>query len=547
MSATTKPIDISKLDLNEKKSKKPSSPNPNPNPHQPTTASNLGIDVKKADDFSAWYTQVSPIKSRNDGLLRYFWLLYPQTVELLHLEAHSRFKLSIAQSLDFFGKEIEKIGVQDAYFPMLVTQGALEKEKDHVEGFSPEVAWVTRSGQSELQEPIAIRPTSETIMYPTFAKWVKSHRELPLKINQWCNVIRWEFKHPQPFLRTREFLWQEGHTVFYTKKEADHEVLQILELYRRVYEDVLAVPVIKGRKSESEKFPGGLYTTTVEAFIPESGRGIQGATSHCLGQNFAKMFKIEVEGERGEKSLVWQNSWGITTRSIGVMVMTHGDDKGLVLPPKVAAVQVVIVPCGITSKLEPSIVAAIEEKISQISTTLQAIGIRVNTDLRDNYTPGWKFNHWEVKGVPIRFELGPKDLQKNEVRVVTRHDDQKKQYSIATLSESIPVLLEKIHDDMLAAARARHEEHLEVIDQSWDLVLPALDAKKFVMIPWCERPACEKDIKERTCRAGTDEKAPAMGAKSLCIPFEQPSMAPGAKCVACGHPAVSYTLFGRSY
>lgn len=213
---------------------------------------------------------------------------------------------------------------------MFVTQSVLEKEKDHIEGFAPEVAWVTRSGQSELQEPIAIRPTSETIMYPAFAKWVQSYRELPLKINQWCNVIRWEFKHPQPFLRTREFLWQEGHTVHYTKKEADVEVLQILELYRKVYEEILAIPVIKGRKSESEKFPGGLYTTTVEAFIPESGRGIQGATSHCLGQNFAKMFKIEVEGEQGEKSLVWQNSWGLTTRSIGVMTMIHGDDKGLV-------------------------------------------------------------------------------------------------------------------------------------------------------------------------------------------------------------------------
>ena len=462
----------------------------------------------------------------------------------------SAFKVPLFQlllSVDFFGKEIEKLGVQDTYFPMFVTQDALEKEKDHVEGFSPEVAWVTRSGQSELQEPIAIRPTSETVIYPAFAKWIQSHRDLPLKINQWCNVVRWEFKHPQPFIRTREFLWQEGHTAFYTKEEADAEVFQILELYRRTYEDVLAVPVIKGCKSESEKFPGGLYTTTVEAFIPESGRGIQGATSHCLGQNFAKMFKIEVEGELGEKALVWQNSWGLTTRSIGIMVMTHGDDKGLVLPPRIAAVQVVIVPCGITSSLDPSIASAINEKISEISNMLQAIGIRVTTDMRDNYTPGWKFNHWEIKGVPIRFELGPKDLERDEVRVVVRHNGKKTQYAIATLVESIPKLLNQIHSEMLAAARVRHDEHLKVIDQNWDQVLPALDDKNFVLIPWCERPSCEKEIKERTTRTATDERNSTMGAKSLCIPLEQPNMAPGKKCLACGHAAVSYTLFGRSY
>lgn len=225
--------------------------------------------------------------------------------------------------LEYFEREITELGVEPAYFPMFVSHRALEREKDHVEGFAPEVAWVTKAGSSDLAEPIAIRPTSETVMYPAYAKWIQSYRDLPLRLNQWCNVVRWEFKHPQPFLRTREFLWQEGHTAFATKQEADKEVREILDLYRNVYQDLLAVPVIQGVKSEKEKFAGGLYTTTCEAFIPTTGRAIQGATSHCLGQNFSKMFDITVETETAgsaEKMHVWQNSWGLTTRTIGVMV-----------------------------------------------------------------------------------------------------------------------------------------------------------------------------------------------------------------------------------
>ena len=335
----------------------------------------------------------------------------------------------------FFGGEIEKLGVEDCYFPMFVTKAALEKEKDHVEGFAPEVAWVTKSGNTDLPEPIAIRPTSETIMYPAYAKWVQSHRDLPLKYNQWCNVIRWEFKHPTPFLRTREFLWQEGHTAFYTQAEADAEVLDILDLYRRVYEDLLAVPVIKGKKSEHERFPGALYTTTVEAFIPASGRAIQGATSHCLGQNFAKMFKIQVEGENKEKSYVWQNSWGITTRTIGVMIMTHGDDKGLILPPRVASTQVVIIPCGITAKSTEVQKQAIMEACEALEKQLVAADVRAKKDVRDNYTPGWKFNDWELRGIPIRIEIGPKDLEKKCVTAVRRFDGVKSHLTLEGIDQ----------------------------------------------------------------------------------------------------------------
>jgi prolyl-tRNA synthetase len=251
-------------------------------------------------------------------------------------------------------EQILKLGVDNCYFPLFVSQDRLEKEKDHVEGFAPEVAWVTRSGDGELAKPIAVRPTSETIMYPAFSDWIKSHRDLPLKLNQWSNVVRWEFKYPTPFLRSREFLWQEGHTAHATFEEANEMVMQGLDLYKGVYQDLLAVPVIPGYKTEKEEFAGGHTTTTVEAYIPGSGRAIQGATSHNLGQNFGKMFEISFQDEKGETQIPWQTSWGLTTRTIGVMVMVHGDDTGLVMPPRVAPLQVVIVPI-ISKKLTPEV------------------------------------------------------------------------------------------------------------------------------------------------------------------------------------------------
>ena len=292
----------------------------------------LGLSASRDDDFGAWYSQVVVAGE----LIEYYDI---SGCYILRPWAYSMWE----QIKDFFDAEIKKEGVENCYFPLFVSEARLEAEKDHIEDFAPEVAWVTRSGQSELECPIAVRPTSETVMYPVIANWIRSHRDLPLKLNQWCNVVRWEFKHPTPFIRSREFLWQEGHTCFTNKGEADREVRRILELYRRVYEELLAVPVIPGVKSEKEKFAGGLYTTTVEAFVPATGRGIQGATSHCLGQNFAKMFQIEYENQKGGRSMVWQNSWGCTTRTIGVAIMVHGDDKGLVLPPRVAPVQVVLV------------------------------------------------------------------------------------------------------------------------------------------------------------------------------------------------------------
>uniref|UniRef100_A0A1D1YU49 proline--tRNA ligase n=1 Tax=Anthurium amnicola TaxID=1678845 RepID=A0A1D1YU49_9ARAE len=397
------------------------------------------------------------------------------------------------------------------------------------------VAWVTKSGKTELELPIAIRPTSETVMYPYYSKWIRGHRDLPLKLNQWCNVVRWEFSHPTPFIRSREFLWQEGHTAFATKAEADQEVLEILELYRRIYEEFLAIPVIKGKKSELEKFAGGLYTTSVEAFIPNTGRGIQGATSHCLGQNFAKMFDITFENESREKAMVWQNSWAYSTRTIGVMVMVHGDDKGLILPPKVAAVQVIVIPVPYKDADTQGIFDACCSTVNLLTEA----GLRVEADLRDNYSPGWKYSHWEMKGVPLRIEIGPKDLTNKQVRVVRRDDGTKQDIRMDCLVEQVKKILERIHEAMLEKAKQRRDDCIKMVN-TWEEFLSALNDKKMILAPWCDEEEVEKDVKTRT-------KGEMGAAKTLCTPFDQPELPNGTLCFASGKPAKKWTYWGRSY
>uniref|UniRef100_A0A803YS12 Bifunctional glutamate/proline--tRNA ligase n=1 Tax=Meleagris gallopavo TaxID=9103 RepID=A0A803YS12_MELGA len=451
---------------------------------------------------------------------------------------------------NFFDAEIKKLGVENCYFPMFVSQAALEKEKSHIADFAPEVAWVTKSGKTELAEPIAIRPTSETVMYPAYAKWVQSHRDLPIKLNQWCNVVRWEFKHPQPFLRTREFLWQEGHTAFATYEEAAEEVMQILDLYAQVYEDLLAIPVVKGRKTEKEKFAGGDYTTTVEAFISASGRAIQGATSHHLGQNFSKMFEVTFEDPKkpGEKQYAYQNSWGITTRTIGVMTMIHGDNMGLVLPPRVACVQVVIIPCGITNTLSEEDREALLKKCNEYLKRLLNANVRVRADLRDNYSPGWKFNHWELKGVPVRLEVGPRDMKSQQFVAVRRDTGQKLTFSEHEAEEKLKQILEEIHANLYSRASEDLRNHMVVANTMEDFQ-KELDSGKIVQIPFCGESECEDWIKKTTARdQDLEPGAPSMGAKSLCIPF-QPlrELQSGARCVCGKNPAKFYTLFGRSY
>ncbi|XP_067149149.1 bifunctional glutamate/proline--tRNA ligase isoform X2 [Apteryx mantelli] len=447
----------------------------------PKKQTRLGLEAKKEENLADWFSQVIT----KSELIEYYdvsgcYVLRP-------------WAYSIWEAIkNFFDAEIKKLGVENCYFPMFVSQAALEKEKTHIADFAPEVAWVTRSGKTELAEPIAVRPTSETVMYPAYAKWVQSHRDLPIKLNQWCNVVRWEFKHPQPFLRTREFLWQEGHTAFATYEEAAEEVMQILDLYAQVYEELLAIPVVKGRKTEKEKFAGGDYTTTVEAFISASGRAIQGATSHHLGQNFSKMFEIVFEDPKkpGEKQFAYQNSWGLTTRTIGVMTMIHGDNMGLVLPPRVACVQ----------------------------------------------------------GVPVRVEVGPRDMKNQQFVAVRRDTGQKLTFSEHEAEEKLEQILEEIHANLYNRASEDLKSHMVVANTMEDFQ-KELDSGKIVQIPFCGEIECEDWIKKTTARdQDLEPGAPSMGAKSLCIPF-QPlrELQCGAKCVCSKSPAKFYTLFGRSY
>uniref|UniRef100_A0A646QDB6 Bifunctional glutamate/proline--tRNA ligase n=1 Tax=Hemiscolopendra marginata TaxID=943146 RepID=A0A646QDB6_9MYRI len=503
----------------------------------------LGLEALKEENLSDWYSQVIT----KSEMIEYYdvsgcYILRP-------------WSFSIWEAIkNFFDSEIRKLGVQNCYFPMFVSHSALEKEKTHVADFAPEVAWVTKSGESDLAEPIAIRPTSETVMYPSYSKWIKSHRDLPLKLNQWCNVVRWEFKHPQPFLRTREFLWQEGHTAYASQKDAEAEVFQILELYRRVYEELLAIPVIEGKKTEKEKFAGGDFTTTVEAYVAASGRGLQGATSHFLGQNFSKMFEIMYEDpETSDKKFVFQNSWGLSTRSIGAMIMIHADNTGLVLPPRVACIQVVIIPCGITANLPEEEKTALYKKCQDYEHFLNKENIRCQGDYRDNYSPGWKFNHWELKGVPIRIELGPRDIKKEEFVAVRRDTGEKLIFKEANVIRELKNLLDKIHESMFNKAKKDLDDHYcECKD--WNDFCKKLDQRFIILAPFCGDISCEDKIKKDSAKDDvqtSEAQGPAMGAKSLCIPFREAdrNIAETAKCIhpTCQKKPQYFTLFGRSY
>ncbi|RDW80730.1 putative proline-tRNA ligase [Coleophoma crateriformis] len=512
----------------------------------------IGITNSKAQNFSAWYQEVV-LKAE---MIEYyteisgFFILRPSTMFIWNTIRN------------WFQERIEAMEVEEANFPMFLSSKSLEKEKDHVEGFAPELAWVTKAGDKDLEVPVAVRPTSEAVMYPYYSKWIRSHRDLPLRLNQWNSVVRWEAKQTTPFLRHREFLWQEGHTAHLTEELAGKEVLEILELYAGVYEELLAVPVVRGRKTEKEKFAGGYYTTTVEGYIPSNGRGIQGATSHCLGQNFSKMFDITVEdptplgeGEKAKHIHVWQNSWGLSTRVIGVMVMIHSDDKGLVLPPRISKLQAIIIPVGINKKTTPEDKSKHYDKLQELKDTLKKAGVRTDYDIRDGYTPAWKFNDWELRGVPLRLEYGPKDAAENVVSYARRDTGEKGTLPIADLSTSVPALLETIQKDLYTKAEASFRAHRLNITK-WEDVVPALDSRNVVLIPHCLAEKCEDKIKDLTKSEEIDEgpgheKVPSMGMKSLCIPFEQPEgiVKGETKCLnpECGAFAESWCMFGRSY
>lgn len=474
-----------------------------------------GITVSKEKDFSEWFTQL---------IQKAELIEYSQVSGCYILRPNAYYIWEKVQK--YFDHLIKKDGVKNVYFPLFIPESLLVKEKEHVEGFAPEVAWVESGGDSKLKERLAVRPTSETIFYDAYAKWIRSYKDLPLRLNQWCNVVRWEFKHCTPFLRSREFLWQEGHTAFAKKSEAVDETEKILNFYRDVFQELYAVPVLSGRKSESEKFAGAEFTLSVEAVLP-NGKAIQGATSHHLGQNFAKAFEINFVNESNQKEYVYQNSWGISTRSIGIVILMHSDNKGLVLPPKLAPIQVVIVPILYEDSRKEVV-----ELAETLKRNLEKQEILVYLDDREGYTPGWKFNEWEVKGVPVRIEIGPKDLAKKNVTIVQRDTGEKKSVPITWVEKGIKGLLDEIQLNLYKKA----EEYLNssIVKVSSKLEAEkAFKDEKIIFTKWCGSPGCEENFKERT------------GAKSLNSPLKQPKVS--GKCFACEKEAKVWFYFGKSY
>lgn len=479
--------------------------------------SDTGVTVKKSEDFSEWYTQV---------ILKSGMADYAPVKGCMIFREHS---YAIWEKIqDIFNKRIKSTGHKNVYFPLFIPESFLKKEAEHFEGFVPEVAWVTVGGDTPLEERLAIRPTSETIMYATFSRWIRSWRDLPIKLNQWCSVVRWETKATKLFLRTREFLWQEGHTAHATKEEADKEVMEILGFYKEIMEDYLAVPVLTGKKTENEKFAGALYTMTLEAIMPD-GKALQMGTSHNLGQHFSKVFDIKFLDQNEKETPVWQTSWGISSRMIGALTMVHGDDKGLVLPPKIAPVQVVIVPIPYKN-LEAD---QISTKTKEIFRKLHEKGIEVVLDDRPEYTPGWKFNEWELKGVPIRIEIGPRDIKQKQVTLARRDTHTKTAVKENETVETTEKMLQEIQDDLFNKAK-KYLTSNTFTAQNYDEFKKTLTEKGgFIKASWCGDSKCEETIKEET------------GATIRLIPLEKEKTF--SKCVRCGQEAKETVYFARSY
>ncbi len=468
----------------------------------------------RSQDFSKWYLDVvrraeladySPVK----GCM----VIRPYGYAIWEL---------IQQALD---ARIKATGHVNAYFPLFIPESLLNKEAEHVEGFAPQVAYVTHGGGEELEERLVVRPTSEAIIGTMYAKWVQSWRDLPILINQWANIIRWE-KVTRPFLRTTEFLWQEGHTAHETDVEAEDETLKILHMYKETVETEMAVPVVEGMKSESEKFAGALRTYSIEALMGD-GRALQAGTSHNLGQNFAKAFDITFQARDKSVQHVWGTSWGMTTRLIGATIMVHGDDSGLVLPPRVAPYQVVVVPIGRDNWRE-----TVLPKAQEIQRELVAAGIRVTLDERDE-RPGWKFAEWELRGVPLRLEIGPKDIEKSAVLIARRDTREKQSVPMDGLSARVRGLLDEMQKNLFERALEFREEHTQRVD-SYEAFTQAMEGRPgFIIAPWCGSAACETQIKNDT--QATIRNMPLNGT------------APAAKCIRCDAPATAEAWFAKAY
>lgn len=464
------------------------------------------------DDFAKWYTDIV-IKAE---LVDY--------TDAKGFIAYRPYGYAIWENIQKYEDEkFKEYGVKNVAMPMLIPESLLDKEKEHVEGFAPEVAWVTYGGGKELEERLCIRPTSETIFCSMYSKWLKSWRDLPFKYNQWCNVLRWE-KETRPILRSREFLWQEGHTIHETAEEAQDFTMKMLNVYADTIENLLAIPVLKGRKTETEKFAGADATYTVETLMLD-GRALQAGTSHYFGQNFSKPFNIKFQNREGKEEYAYQTSWGNSTRLIGAVIMAHGDNRGLKLPPRVAPIQVVIVPVAAN---KPGVI----EKATELYNSLKQTA-RVELDDRMQYSPGYKFNYWEMKGVPIRVEIGPRDIEQNKCVIVRRDTFEKIEVSLDNLNETITKTLDEIQNNMFKTACEVRDRRTNVAHSLDEIDKVLKENQGYVKTMWCGDEECEEKIKEKT------------GAKSRCIPFEQENL--GDKCAICGKPAKCMVVWGRQY
>ena len=471
----------------------------------------LGINVKKSDNFSEWYNEVV-LKSElaEHSVIKGFMVIRPRGYAIWE------------KIQEYFDKRIKQLGVKNAYFPLLVPESFFKKEAEHAEGFAPELAWIA---QEEEGVRYALRPTSETVMYDSYGKWIRSWRDLPLRINQWCNILRWEVKQTKLFLRTREFLWQEGHCVYETEEECNKEALLYLNEYKKLCEDLLAIPVLEGKKTDKERFAGAKTTYTLEALMPD-GKCLQMGTSHNLGQNFAKAFNIKFLGRDEKEYLPWQNSWGFSTRLIGAVVMMQSDDKGLVLPPKVAPTQIIIVPIYKSNEKEKII-----KKADEIKNKLKSYAIEL--DDRDGYTPGWKFNEWELKGVPLRIEIGPKDIEKKQVVLVRRDNNKKEFVNLTQLDKKVKDTLEDIQTSLFEKAKNfLNSNTTEARD--WNDFVKQIKNRKLVKASFCGKVECEDLIKDKTG-----------GATSRLIPLEQPKNI--SNCVHCGNQGKFLVYFAKAY
>lgn len=473
-----------------------------------------GITVKKEKDFSEWYQQLILKSDLADYTSVSGCIVFKPTAWAIWERIR-----------DEVDKRIKKMGIKNVYFPMFIPESLLSKEQEHVKGFSPEVAWVTHAGNTKLSERLAVRPTSEAIMYDSFSKWIRSWRDLPLKYNQWSNVVRWEFKHPVPFFRTREFIFNEGHTVFATKEEAEKESMQIINMYKEILEKFLAIPGIIGKKTDREKFAGAEYTMTIESYLP-NGRAIQGPDFHHDGQNFAKAYNIKFLNKDGKHEYAWQNTWAISTRMLGVMFALHSDDKGLVLPPKVAPNKIVIIPVKFESDKK------VLQKAKEIFKSLSSY--EPILDDRMEVSAGYKFNEWELKGIPVRIEIGPNDLKKKEVIIFRRDTEKKESVKIKDIKKEIDKLLEEIQDNLFKKAENLLNKNLDKAETFED-AKRKIKNNKLVLVPLKNSAKVEDILKEKLA-----------GVKTLNRPLSQQPVK-GKKCIISGEEADYWVYIGKSY